>query len=304
MGMSYRNFILSGIVKQLSENYDITLLVLKDSKLEVLIDQTYYKYISLKLGIFEKIIKKSTSFIEKLQYLNFYEKHNSATMEKYIQKEKEKKLFFIQSVVSKIIGGFFDKYSYFSWHYSFILSKKLRKRLLNFDNVFLLSTDYILDKAILKYCSSNNINVNVIVHSWDNLPARGFLSSKPNKILVWNKIMKIQAKVLHNMYDNNIEIVGIPQFQYYKSKENLISKEKFRVLYNINDSKNIVTYTCSAHRVFPDEPMFVKKLIEIINKIGCKLILRLHPTERFEYYINTYLNESSVISQVAPLLLQ
>lgn len=294
MGMTYRNYILTGIVDKISTNYDVTLLVLSDSKIKQLVEQRGIRYISLKVGFTQKVIRRVTNFVEKLQYINFYQKHKTNTMAKYIEREKKGIIFPIKNVFAFLLGQFFDNYSYLSFHYQFFIPSLIKKEIKKFDKVFLLSTDELFDKSILKFCKINSIECTVAVHSWDNLPARGFMADKPDKLLVWNKIMKEQAKTLHNIENSDVYIIGVSQFYFYKTIESQTSLELFRKLYAIDDNK-VVTYTCSAYRVFPDEDLFIDKLIESCQKIDVVLILRLHPTERYALYINKYSDINNVI---------
>jgi hypothetical protein len=294
MGMSYRNYVLTGVVDKISKNHDLTLLVIEDSKIERLVKQSGIKYIPLKLGLIQKVIRRSTNFIEKLQYINFYQKHKTNTMSKYIEREKKDILFPIKNIFAFILGCRFDDYSYLSSQYQFFIPSVIKKKIKTFDKVFLLSTDEILDKSILKFCKLNSIECTVSVHSWDNLPARGFMADKPDKLLVWNMTMKEQAKKLHNIEYSDVKIVGVSQFYFYKTIENQTSLELFKKFYAINDN-NVVTYTCSAYRVFPDEDLFIYKLIESCKKLDVLLIIRLHPTERHGLYIDKYSDINNVI---------
>ena len=295
MGMSYRNFVSSKIVLGLSSKYDVTIMVEKSSMIENLIQESNIEFISFDYGFIQKVIKKISSIIEKLQYFSFYQKHRTKTMIKYIEREKKNKSFKFFYTMANILGSLFNKYSFISFHYQYILTKDIRLEIKNFDKVFLLSTDTLIDKAILKFCNKNSISTTVIVHSWDNLPARGFMSAKPDKLLLWNDIMKKQAISLHGILSEDINIVGIPQFSFYKSLEAQVSLENFKIFYGINNSKKIITYTCSASRVFPDENLFIDKLIKYLDSIDVILIIRLHPTERFEEYLKYYSNIQNVI---------
>ena len=57
------------------------------------------------------------------------------------------------------------------------------------------------------------------------------------------------------------------------------------------EESKIITYTASAERVFPDEPLFIETLLKYITdgSFGnAILILRIHPYERTSLYRSLY----------------
>ena len=294
MGMSYRNIISTNILKDIFQKYEVTFLVIDNSKIHKLLNKKKYKILVLKKKLLNRLFIRAFSIIELLQYCSFYQKHKTRTIKKYIVKKNQNIAFPILYLISWIIGLFFDKYSFFSWHYKYFIDKEIKNKILKFDRVFLLSTDYIIDKSILKICKDCNTPVSVFVHSWDNLAGRGFFSERPDNLLVWNDTMKKQAQILHNIPEKNIYVVGVPQFWFYKQLENKVNKAFFFRHY-IKEKKKTITYTCCASRVFPDEDLFIEKLINFIKKNKFNLILRLHTTERIKFYKKKFSNIDNVV---------
>lgn len=140
-----------------------------------------------------------------------------------------------------------------------------------------------------------------LVHSWDNIPARGFFSVKPDKLLVWNRSMADQAVSFQNMKYSDIKIVGSPQFEYYRRIGACMQKDQLIERLPLDRGSKIVCYTASAERVFPDEPEFIDELLSVLGRIkshSVKFILRLHPEERKEYYIAKYSKSDNVILDI------
>jgi hypothetical protein len=55
-----------------------------------------------------------------------------------------------------------------------------------------------------------------LIHSWDNITSKGRINVMPDKIVLWNEVMKEEMKCLYNgvIDENNIFPVGIPQHDY------------------------------------------------------------------------------------------
>lgn len=295
MGMSYRNIVSSGVLNDIETKYDVDFLTLENSTLEDILKNKGKQVISVKIGFVSKVIRRLCSPVEKLQLYSFFHKHNTDTLKKYIKRDEEKKFFKFYYKLSKLIGSHYNDYSFMSGHYSYFLPKSIINKIKEYDSVLILSSDDPLDKSILKIAKNNNIHSVLLIHSWDNLPARGYFSAVPDKVLVWNEMMKDQAIALHGIPRGKIEVIGVPQFYGYKKLESRVNEELFKHFYGLNENCNVITYTCSASRVFPDEPIFIQKLIESIEKKDIYIILRLHPTERKEEYLNLFSNVNKVI---------
>lgn len=285
MGMSYRNFFQSSIINDLKSKYTVKLVVYKNSRIAELVANEDIDSFTFEKTKLIQFLEKLFFFLEKVQYYSFYQKHHTKTIAKYIRRDKESlKKFWILYFLAYVIGFFYDRFSFFSSHYQYLIPADLKRELSLADKVLLLSTDNLADKAILKFCQNKNIFTSVIVHSWDNLPARGFLATRPDKLLVWNEVMKEEAKKLHGINPDKLKIIGVPQFHFYKQLEDKVTRKDFLDFYKFDRDKKVITYTCSAVRVFPDEDLFLEKLIDYIKEIGAVLVIRLHPGERREKF--------------------
>jgi len=295
MGMSYRNFICSEVLHKVEVYFEITYVALENSSILKLLRENNKKVIELKIGKIQRIIRRCSSFFERLQYLSFYQKHKTETMKKYIERDKESTLFPFYYFLAKLIGCLYDNFSFVSLHYPYFIPSDIRRKMCDYDCIFILSSDEPLDKSFLRHSKNIKLKNYLMVHSWDNLPARGYLSAKPDKLFVWNQIMKKQALELHDLNSKNVEIVGVPQFYFYQKISKNINEKSFNNFYRLGGNKKVITYTCSACRVFPDEDMFIDELLKIIKKKELILILRLHPVERKDEYLLRYSNESNMI---------
>ena len=162
--------------------------------------------------------------------------------------------------------------------------------------LLITSTDCKIDQLLMYAAYRQKVPTVVLVHSWDNLPARGMLSTRPTKLLVWNELMKEQAIRLHSIPEDNVKVVGVPQYEWYRKLSLDCDETSFRKRYKIPNNHIIITYTAGAKRVYPDEEFFVEELYNyILSQKKMILILRLHPEERKDYYITKYNDKPRVI---------
>ena len=101
-----------------------------------------------------------------------------------------------------------------------------KKNILKILMFFTASTDCIQDQILSYSAKKQNIPLITLVHSWDNLPSRGLLAVKPDLLLVWNGIMQKQAVELHQIKKENIKIVGVPQFEWYRKYGKNLNQRK------------------------------------------------------------------------------
>ncbi len=96
------------------------------------------------------------------------------------------------------------------------------------------------------------------VYSWDNLTAKGPFIISPQKIVVWNDIMKREATYYHDFLASNVLVGGVPVFDRYFDilKERSDAKRRlFLTNLGIGVEKKVITlatippiYFGSSHR--------------------------------------------------------
>ena len=172
------------------------------------------------------------------------------------------------------------------------------------DAVLTVTHDVVHDIVLMVEAKRQGLPVAVMIHSWDGLPSRGRMFICPGRLLVWNEIMAEQARRLHSIPSDRIHVTGIPQYDDYLALPRM-SRLDYLKQWGIEDPQTrLITYTCSAERVFPDEPEFIDQLLEIMESGvwgPAVLIIRLHPTERQEQYRERFEARPSVrISEPDP----
>lgn len=282
-GMSVRNICYSGLIKSLQNDFDIVLY--SPYKCEDCKTTGYLNRFSKRKGGFY-------DFLYRVLYLSnyyaMYKTHKTKTVEKYIERDRGDNwhVYIIFNALSWLILKI-RKDNTFDFLRDFIYSYKD----VNFNDIdilFVTSTDTKEDQILMYMAKKNKVPVVALVHSWDNLPARGFFPTIPDRLLVWNDIMKGQAIELHGMSSAVIDIVGIPQYQKYLEVLSELEMCKYK-------AKLTILYTCSAARVFPDEEEFIDALLERLSLIkDSELVIRLHPEERKKQYLSKYKNYKNI----------
>lgn len=303
IGMSVRNIIQTDVFPAQRKNFDLVIM-------SHLIPQQIGIYeqegcIWLKYPALNAIQSMLIQQYRKIDYFYFWLKFKPATVKKYIEKLKRESLgqYMLQYGFAEVwnlamksgLGRKMISYLYRSKTYENILKEY------NIDAVFVPSTDVQEDMVLMNVAKKMGIPVACFVHSWDNLPSRGSLVVEPDILLVWNNIMREQAQKLHNIPKEKIRVVGIPQYDTYKYKIPLLSRKEFMQNRNIEKYEKVITYTCSAKRVFPDEDVFLSRLIKLTQQQvfgNAVLIIRLHPSERAEQYMKLFHGQKDVIIDI------
>ena len=284
--MSYRNFVLSGVLKRLAQDFDLR--VVSGPGQEALAtaaqSQDWESYAIPAQKLADPLRAKLLGLAETAQYLRYYELYPNSTMRKYVRELQKKRDIRSQAVratlaLSRLAAapGEFVKGPYL-----FLARSRVSQLLESVDGVLLLSTDLLWDKTLGVAARRRGLPITSVVHSWDNLPARGFLAEKPDRLLVWNQEMSEQAAALHQVPRDRTRVVGVPQYDLYRHLAGYLDRGQF--LKEKGISGRFITYTCSAERVVPDELQLVSFLHELARKNGRSLVIRAHPVERREIY--------------------
>lgn len=110
------------------------------------------------------------------------------------------------------------------------------------DAVFLAHLFDDIEVAILKEAKRRKVFSFGFINSWDKLTARCMMRALPNKLFVYNNLVKEEARSLGDMKLSDIIVVGIPHYDFY-FKEKASSKESLSKHYGIDTSKEILLYS-------------------------------------------------------------
>lgn len=133
------------------------------------------------------------------------------------------------------------------------------------------------DISVLKSAKRFGIKTVSMPKSWDNL-SKILFNVKTDYMFVWSQFMKDQAIKLQDYKDNRVIITGIPQFDCYFHKENLLSREEFCRQFNFNPRKKIILYTSAGANVCSesDYVKLIKKYVDNGELKNVQILVRPH----------------------------
>ncbi|MBM80335.1 MAG: hypothetical protein CMJ78_07050 [Planctomycetaceae bacterium] len=118
-----------------------------------------------------------------------------------------------------------------------------------------------------------------LVRSWDNI-FKG-LRARPERIAVWNEVNKTEAIDFENYCEDEITIVGAPQFDGYFQDETC-SREEFMQRHNLDPNRRLILFATLGHFIPDfDESCWMEMLMKAIDSGQVEgrpqVICRLHP---------------------------
>lgn len=166
------------------------------------------------------------------------------------------KLKFLRKVLRKIDFLFLQK----------DLVKEYRKIILQYKPNIVFSTNIVDDSevALIKAARKERIRTYSMCKSWDN-PSKMYFRVKSDIVAVWSDFMKKQIIRYQDYKNSKIEIVGVPQFDYYIDKSRLASREDFCRKNNLDPNKKIILFG-SEGKLMPTDPEIVRVLQDLISE--------------------------------------
>ena len=150
---------------------------------------------------------------------------------------------------------------------------------------------------IFEAASDLGIKTTTVVFSWDNLP-KARMAVKADKYLVWSDYMKKELSFYYpEISEEDIWVTGTPQFEFYKDKGLIQTKEAFFSQYDLDHNKKIICFSGDDTKTSPDDPKYLNDIAEEITKANLdkdfQILLRRCPVDlsnRFDIVIRKYPN--------------
>jgi hypothetical protein len=134
---------------------------------------------------------------------------------------------------------------------------------------------------LLRSARRHGIPTIAIVPSWDNLTSKGVMGIKPDRLTVWNEIMKEEATSLHAIPERNISITGPLQFDNFFNPTYKATWSEFSSRFRVKESQPVIVYGTISPRYFKYNFDILEILREAIAsgriKGNPKIIIRIHP---------------------------
>ncbi|TDP59224.1 UDP-glycosyltransferase [Flavobacterium dankookense] len=134
------------------------------------------------------------------------------------------------------------------------------------------------------------------IFSWDNLP-KATLVIDTDYYFVWSEFMKKEIlKYYPNIYENQIVIVGTPQFENHFDLSLKVEKEVFFKKNNLDLDKKYICFSGDDVTTSPNDPQYLKDTADAIRNLNKKgfnlgIVFRRCPVDfsnRFDIVLNDY----------------
>ncbi len=174
------------------------------------------------------------------------------------------------------------------------------------DFVFCTNQRPVLAIAPILAAKELKIPTGTFIFSWDNLP-KATMVVETDYYFVWSEHMKSELRKYYSyIKENQIFIVGTPQFESHFSTENLAPRELFFKQHQLDLNKKYICYSGDDIVTCPDDSEYlkdvakaVKKLNEVGNNLG--IIFRRCPVDFSTRYDKVLEDYKDIIVPIAPL---
>ncbi len=164
-----------------------------------------------------------------------------------------------------------------------------------------------VDIAFLKIAKKRKIKNIATTKGWDSVDQRLF-RARPDKLIVFNRIMKNIVSELQDIPEQDIFISGFPQFDIYNRKELIVPRQEFFRKIGLNPENKLIFFG-SEGLWGVDEDEIIQLLCDFIknNEFSspASLIIRPHYSdvgkrrfEKFKSYPFVYLDDKHRLSNL------
>ena len=288
-----RNFLRSDASKILLENGNIHLVLLSPkNKIDY-----YRKEFPDKLISFDVLPDVRNSKIER--FFKFLETASIHTKTSYmLTKSQYLRRTGLKRARALSYIDFFERY--ILWHlgrfhfwrsmirraYSFFKNDEFRKILdiYNPDLVFLPSMIYSEDYVLARAAKKKKIKTLGMTLSWDNFYSKTLLMVPPDQLIVHTDRIVEQAKKLGD-FRGKIHVTGIPQYDIYFKRQNLMPRGEFFEKIGADSSKKLLLYAFSGKSGLNIEFSVLEILYRAIKdkKIKDDVQVLLRPYPRYDF---------------------
>jgi hypothetical protein len=281
-----RNYFSTGIVKKLSQKYDVFISASDEINNKHLIEENknfigYYSISLLKRRIyflFNNILlwkyrKKSSSFLFRfyrlLNFQGFPIKLDTKIKNNFF------KNFLIKLYVNILSVNFFFKILKKFLNKNIFFNKEILKYIDQIKPDLVIYPTNALEPLVFELpliCKSMSLKSFFLVDNWDNLSSKSILVNQPDYIAVWGEQTAKHAEKIQCVPKSKILICGTPRYEIFFKKKN----KQFKNIYN----KKYILFLGTSLKF--NEETAVEKINNILEKNkdffnNCYLVYRPHP---------------------------
>jgi len=138
------------------------------------------------------------------------------------------------------------------------------------------------------YLAARDLGIPVVtsILSFDNLTSRSVIPPYDH-YFVWHEGMRAQLLRLYpETPRDHVTVTGTPQFDFHRDPAYRRPRAETLVALGLPDDARYVLYAASFVRLAPDEPLLVRALAELVQRVPALrnlwLVVRIHPLETRE----------------------
>jgi hypothetical protein len=253
---NYRNFVGSGFLLKAAKDFDISIFIDINIKIDPLIDHSNLNIIRCNFD--QNILVRS--IYKLLKESIFFSQETSTQKIKFHQK----------SFLWRLYLNFFGSNLFLMKFYKFLYERLLKNsdiqlKIKNFDFIIFTMGHKPYESKFFVNKSKKTTTFNII-HSWDVITTKGAFLFDYDYTVTWNEVTK--NEYIHLIQKNNnfngIVIANAPiHFDIYNS---------------IKDKKGkYILYSTSVERLVPNEIEIIKSILDFCKIEGIPLKIRNHP---------------------------
>jgi hypothetical protein len=296
-GYGVKNFLVTGLLQKLKDKgYQPVLLVSEEAKKDV---EAEFE----KKGLAVEAFSKPGGLARKLLLLRYLETYSFATNFSLntetvkVKHDRFRKKQPIKYLVLRLLNWLVYTFSFsqkmvrlLDW--TFLPKRWCQQLFEKYQPVLVLSTDMMTnfyELPVLERARTLKVPIIASILSWDNLVAYGPLPAKPEKVIVWNEIMKEEAEKWHGIKNEDIFVAGAPQYDFYFDVEKYCpSREEFFREIGADLNKKLITYTTGPQSISDTEDEILEILTTALTenkfKAPSQIMVRFHPRDDFSQY--------------------
>lgn len=150
------------------------------------------------------------------------------------------------------------------------------------------ATLYTKSHYIERGAQQRGIRTVAFVLSWDNPTSKGPFPVTPDRVIVWNDLLKQELIQYHNYQPEQLYVSGVPQFDIYTQHEKFLSRAAFFEKWKLDPAKKLITYTTGTPGTSPFDHEVIDLLYQSMQQGALRqpsqLLVRLHPKDRLSDY--------------------
>ncbi len=268
-GTGIKNYLYSSVFKD--DNFNISVLHgFNDTTVDYLKQHTFVSQFDKLPRFRESVIEKFFRERSQLLRLHYFKDlvNNETLVSNYRPKKNslKKKLFYTAVSWRKRVKSY-DTIEKLDLRYLELIKKnpvyaRLKEQLKQLQPELLFCTHQraIIAPYIFVAAQELGIKTATVIYSWDNVP-KARLMLRADVYYVWSKYMKDEMSLFYpEINPDHIKISGTPQFDFYKDRSKLTTRELFAKQHNLNSSKIWLCYSGDDELTSPNDPFYLRDI--------------------------------------------